>query len=96
MGTYDLYWRVPGTVLSRASVMPLRTDSDCMRLVNNLPRDRYIHVYLQEKRSIDDDEVEVEYEDEVEVEVEDEDEDELEVEVEDDDEVEVEVDECSN
>ncbi|KAK9003133.1 hypothetical protein V6N11_060700 [Hibiscus sabdariffa] len=52
MGPFGLSWRVPCVALSNESVIPLKTDSDCMTLVNNLPRDRYIHVYLEEMHNI--------------------------------------------
>ncbi|KAL4282620.1 hypothetical protein GQ457_16G009370 [Hibiscus cannabinus] len=100
VGPFKLFWRVPCAALSNESVMSLKTDSDCMALVNNLLRDRYIHVYLEEMQNIveqfnenDDREDTVEVEDEVEVEVEDEVDEEVEVEVEDevDEEIEVEI-----
>ncbi|KAK8691229.1 hypothetical protein V6N13_074747 [Hibiscus sabdariffa] len=51
-GPFGLYWRVPGSALSKVSVRPLRSDSDCMQLVNNLPRKRYIHIYLQKGQNV--------------------------------------------
>ncbi|KAK8681766.1 hypothetical protein V6N13_054168 [Hibiscus sabdariffa] len=51
-GPFGLYWRVPGSALSKVSVRPLRSDSDCMQLVNSLPRKRYIHIYLQKRQNV--------------------------------------------
>ncbi|KAK8708688.1 hypothetical protein V6N13_059726 [Hibiscus sabdariffa] len=89
VGAFGLSWSVPFASLSNEFVMPLKTNSDCMALVNSLSRDRYIHVYLEEMQNIveqcneyDDreDAVEVEdvVEDEVDEEVEDEEEENIE------------------
>ncbi|KAK8716375.1 hypothetical protein V6N13_043687 [Hibiscus sabdariffa] len=51
-GAFGLYWRVPGGALSKASVRPLQGDSNCMQLVNSLPRNRYIHIYLQKRQNV--------------------------------------------
>ncbi|KAK8578038.1 hypothetical protein V6N13_076707 [Hibiscus sabdariffa] len=52
VGLFGLSWKVSCAALSNESVMPLKTDSDCMTLVNSLPKDRYIHVFLEEMYNI--------------------------------------------
>ncbi|KAL4324034.1 hypothetical protein GQ457_11G001980 [Hibiscus cannabinus] len=95
-GPFGLYWRVSGSALSKVSVRPLRSDSDCMQLVNSLPKKRYIHIYLQKRQNVTEknnegDEGDLEGGDDDEVVVEDEVAVENDLEVEDDLEVEEEV-----
>ncbi|KAK8589770.1 hypothetical protein V6N13_088592 [Hibiscus sabdariffa] len=33
--------------MSTASGRPLKTDHDCMAMMNNLPNNRYIHIYMK-------------------------------------------------
>ncbi|KAL4308358.1 hypothetical protein GQ457_01G018380 [Hibiscus cannabinus] len=42
---YNLYWQKPGGILK---VSPLRTDSDMLTMLGALPRQKYIHVYIEE------------------------------------------------
>ncbi|KAL4289578.1 hypothetical protein GQ457_14G016010 [Hibiscus cannabinus] len=95
-GPFGLYWRVPGSALSKVSVRPLRSDSDCMQLVNSLPKKRYTHIYLQKRQNVTEinnegDEGDLEGGDDDDVVVEDEVAVENDLEVEDDLEVEEEV-----
>ncbi|KAL4318980.1 hypothetical protein GQ457_18G014420 [Hibiscus cannabinus] len=95
-GPFGLYWRVPGSALSKVYVRPLRSDSDCMQLINSLPKKRYTHIYLQKRPNVTEknnegDEGDLEGGDDDEVVVEDEVSVENDLEVEDDLEVEEEV-----
>ncbi|KAL4348850.1 hypothetical protein GQ457_17G019440 [Hibiscus cannabinus] len=42
---YNLYWQKPGGILK---VSPLRIDSDMLTMLGALPRQKYIHVYIEE------------------------------------------------
>ncbi|KAL4335956.1 hypothetical protein GQ457_07G018510 [Hibiscus cannabinus] len=42
---YNLYWQKPWGILK---VSPLRTDSDMLTMLGALPRQKYIHVYIEE------------------------------------------------
>ncbi|KAK8997388.1 hypothetical protein V6N11_020867 [Hibiscus sabdariffa] len=44
---FVVYWRVPHTKLCTSSVRPLKTDNDCIAMLNNLPSNRYMHIYLK-------------------------------------------------
>ncbi|KAK8626734.1 hypothetical protein V6N13_134366 [Hibiscus sabdariffa] len=44
-GKYTLYWKHPGGSLN---VKHLRTDSDILLMLNSLPRNRQLHVFLEE------------------------------------------------
>ncbi|KAK8993881.1 hypothetical protein V6N11_008096 [Hibiscus sabdariffa] len=37
---FAIYWRVPNAALSTASVRPLKTDHDCIAMINSLPDNR--------------------------------------------------------
>ncbi|KAK8538935.1 hypothetical protein V6N12_034639 [Hibiscus sabdariffa] len=44
---FAVYWRVPEAALSTASIRPLKTDHDYITMLNNMPSNRYIHIYLK-------------------------------------------------
>ncbi|KAK8994750.1 hypothetical protein V6N11_045823 [Hibiscus sabdariffa] len=44
---FVVYWRVPHTELCTSSVRPLKTDNDCIVMLNSLPINRYMHIYLK-------------------------------------------------
>ncbi|KAE8681841.1 hypothetical protein F3Y22_tig00111303pilonHSYRG00061 [Hibiscus syriacus] len=45
----QLFWLLPNAKLTESSIMPLGTDSDVMKMVQSLPRNRYIRIYAQVK-----------------------------------------------
>ncbi|KAK8575977.1 hypothetical protein V6N12_063625 [Hibiscus sabdariffa] len=44
---FVVYWRVPEAALSTASIRPLKTDHDYITMLNNMPSNRYMHIYLK-------------------------------------------------
>ncbi|KAK8713463.1 hypothetical protein V6N13_148679 [Hibiscus sabdariffa] len=60
---FVVYWRVPNAALSTASVKPLKTDHDCIAMMNSLPNNRHIHIYMKPVRVVVDEEVNEDLED---------------------------------
>ncbi|KAK8492343.1 hypothetical protein V6N13_035194 [Hibiscus sabdariffa] len=60
---FAVYWRVPNAALSTASVKPLKTDHDCIAMMNSLPDNRHIHIYMKPVRVVADEEVNEDLED---------------------------------
>ncbi|KAE8659225.1 hypothetical protein F3Y22_tig00116964pilonHSYRG00366 [Hibiscus syriacus] len=45
----QLFWLLPNVKLTKSSIMPLGSDSDVIKIVQSLPKNRYIHIYAQVK-----------------------------------------------
>ncbi|KAL4376245.1 hypothetical protein GQ457_02G030690 [Hibiscus cannabinus] len=60
---FAVYWRVPNAALSTTSVKPLKTDHDCIAMMNSLPDNRHIHIYMKPVRAVADEEVNEDLED---------------------------------
>ncbi|KAK8588928.1 hypothetical protein V6N12_023338 [Hibiscus sabdariffa] len=60
---FAIYWRVPNVALSTASVRPLKTDHDYIAMINSMPDNRYINIYIKPVRVVTDEEVNEDVED---------------------------------
>ncbi|KAK8632300.1 hypothetical protein V6N13_072694 [Hibiscus sabdariffa] len=48
----DVYWKSPIGTLSFDNVNPLKEDSDILRMMESMPSNQYMHIYLAEKEYI--------------------------------------------